>query len=308
MKTTTTSTMCQKLREVFARFGVPRVIVSDNGPQFTSEEFQSFCRANVVQHIRSTPYHPKTNGLAERAVRTFKERMLAARHTTADISTRLQKFLLSYRNTPQKSTGRPPAEMMFGHRLRTCLDLIKPDVRAKMDTENFRQQRDHDKAAQPRSFAEGDPVWVANNIGQGQQQGKVVRRTGPLSYVVSVNGKTIRKHADQLRFRRIADTDRGVSEIDAELDDQEECVSVLPKKEPLPPNQPTQTAGNVPKVPPLRVQTDSAPEDVAAPEAVPDKGQPARTSPRIDGVPPTQPLRRSQRTRRCPVVPYDKYL
>jgi hypothetical protein len=220
MKSTSATSTCGKLREVFARYGVARVLVSDNRLQFTSYEFRQFIKANSILHLLSTPYHPKANGLAEGTVRTFKERMLAARNKIVDINTRLRKFLLSDRNTPQKSTGRPPAEMMFGHRLRTCLDLVKPVVRAKIDAAKFRQQCDHDDAAQSRSFAEGVPVWVANKTSPSHMQGEVLHRAGPLSYVVLVNGKRVRKHADQLRFRRAANVDRPYDvDTGAETDD-----------------------------------------------------------------------------------------
>ena len=116
------------------------------------------------------------------AVRTFKERMLAAKDTIPDLNLRLQKFLMSYRNTPQKSTGRPPAELLFGHHLRTCLDLLKLDVRANMDAANYRQQRDHDKHSKLRAFDKADPVWILNTTGTGHQPGEVHRRTGLLSY------------------------------------------------------------------------------------------------------------------------------
>jgi transposase InsO family protein len=181
MKSTTASSTCIKLRELFARLGVPRVVVSDNGPQWVSKEFHQFCQTNGCQHIKSTPYHPKTNGLAERAVRTFKERMSAAKSSCTDINTRLSKFLLSYRNTPHNSLGRPPAELLYGRRLRTRLDLLKPDVRAKLDASNFKQQRHHDEASKSRLFAATDPVWVLENSGSGYQPGEVQQRTGPLS-------------------------------------------------------------------------------------------------------------------------------
>jgi hypothetical protein len=71
--------------------------------------------------VTSTPYHPKTNGLAERAARTLEDRMLAANDTIPYLNLRLQKCLMSYRNTPQKSTGRPPAELLFGRWLHTAL-------------------------------------------------------------------------------------------------------------------------------------------------------------------------------------------
>ena len=62
MKTTSAQATIGKLREVFARYGVPRIIVSDNGPQFISEEFRNFCKSYAIHHVTS-----KTNGLAERA-------------------------------------------------------------------------------------------------------------------------------------------------------------------------------------------------------------------------------------------------
>ena len=248
MKTTTSAATIAKLREIFARQGVVRTLVTDNGPQWTSEEFKRWCSSNFIHHITGNPYHPKTNGLAERAVRTFKTRMSAARRTTPDLHARLQKFLLTYRNTPQKSTGRAPSEMVLGRRLRTCLDLLRPDVRATMDAANFRQQRDHDRTATPRAFAAGDPVWVANNTGPGHQGGEVLRRTGPLSYVVLLNGNRVRKHADQLRFRRMADV-RGVEQDDDAIGEVElPADQMVPEPEAVrsPPRAPAEAA------PPLR--------------------------------------------------------
>ena len=61
-----------KLRQNFATFGLPRMIVTDNGPSFTSKEFQSFMTENGIIDKKSSLYHPATNGLAERAVQTFK--------------------------------------------------------------------------------------------------------------------------------------------------------------------------------------------------------------------------------------------
>eukprot|EP00731_Ephydatia_muelleri_P007324 Em0003g1572a len=114
MQVSTAAVTIKALREIFCRFGLPRVIVSDNGPQFIASEFKDFCTANNITHIRATPYHPKTNGLAERAVRTFKERFSAAKMHRDDLDLTLQRFLLSYRNTPHKSTGRSPAELLLG--------------------------------------------------------------------------------------------------------------------------------------------------------------------------------------------------
>jgi transposase InsO family protein len=62
----------EALRTVSARNGLPEQLVSDNGPQFTAAEFQLFLKKNGVKHITSAPYHPATNGLAERFIQTLK--------------------------------------------------------------------------------------------------------------------------------------------------------------------------------------------------------------------------------------------
>ena len=64
MSSTTTSKTIEVLRDLFARFGIPEQIVSDNGPQFVSEEFQAFIKSNGIRHITSAPYHPATNAWA----------------------------------------------------------------------------------------------------------------------------------------------------------------------------------------------------------------------------------------------------
>ena len=61
---TTVSKTIEVLRVMFAAYGLPDQIVSDNGPQFISSEFATFLKQNGVKHIRSAPYHPSTNGLA----------------------------------------------------------------------------------------------------------------------------------------------------------------------------------------------------------------------------------------------------
>ena len=80
------------LRQLFASYGLPLQLVSDNGPQFTAIEFQHFLKGNGVKHIRCSPYHPSSNGLAERFVRTFKQAMKAGEADGLPLSHRLQNF------------------------------------------------------------------------------------------------------------------------------------------------------------------------------------------------------------------------
>ena len=75
MKTTTSTKIIETLQKLFARNGVPAQLVSDNGAQFTLEEFQQFLKRNGIKHITSAPYYPATNGLAERSVHSFENAM-----------------------------------------------------------------------------------------------------------------------------------------------------------------------------------------------------------------------------------------
>ena len=76
MSSTTSSQTIDVLRHLFACYGIPDQIVSDNSPQFTSEEFSSFLKSNGIRH---PPYHPSTNGLAEHFVKTLKQALIASR-------------------------------------------------------------------------------------------------------------------------------------------------------------------------------------------------------------------------------------
>ena len=72
MHNITSSRTIEKLRQIFSIHGLPRKIVTDNGPSFTSDEFKRFVEDNGIKHVTSAPYHPSTNGLAKKAVQTVK--------------------------------------------------------------------------------------------------------------------------------------------------------------------------------------------------------------------------------------------
>ena len=73
MSSTTAQATVQQLRKMFATHGLPQMIIFDNGPQFVSEEFKQFCSSRGIQHNTIAPYHPHSNGEAERLVETFKQ-------------------------------------------------------------------------------------------------------------------------------------------------------------------------------------------------------------------------------------------
>ena len=72
MGSTTTAATIRQLRRIFASYGLPEKLVSDNGPQFTASEFAMFLRKNGVKNVQSAPYHPASNVAAEWFVQTFK--------------------------------------------------------------------------------------------------------------------------------------------------------------------------------------------------------------------------------------------
>ena len=205
----------EELRSTFARFGLPELIVTDNGPCFTSEEFGLFVRKNSIKHVTSAPYHPASNGLAERAVQLIKRGLKKVVDGT--LRTRIATVLCSHRITPQATTGVPPSELLLGRRLRTRLDLMIPNTAGYVEKKQLQQKQTHDATAKPRSFAVGAKVYVKNyGSGQSWLPGHVVQISGPLSYVVELaSGHTRRCHIDQLRSRVAAD--RRPQEMDQDV-------------------------------------------------------------------------------------------
>ena len=138
----TTVTTIEQLLNVFTTHGLPNTIVSDNGSIFTSDEFSNFIKQNGIEHIPTSPYHPASNGLAERSVQTFK--MGLKRITEGSLQARLNKFVFQYRLTPQTTNGLSPAELMFGRRLRSHLDLLIPSIATRVNTKQQQQKVNHD--------------------------------------------------------------------------------------------------------------------------------------------------------------------
>jgi hypothetical protein len=168
MEGTSAQMVILKLRTFMAVFGIPQEIVSDNGPPFQSAEFTLFCKQNNIKVTKSPPYHPPSNGLAERGVRTIKDNLakqhvdMLNSHLRGDlvnqskpvIEHHLINFLISYRNTPSSVTSVSPASLIFKHQPRTPLSLLKPVRPPKHqssrggDSENSRSR--HKGANNPR--------------------------------------------------------------------------------------------------------------------------------------------------------------
>ncbi|XP_016335635.1 uncharacterized protein K02A2.6-like [Sinocyclocheilus anshuiensis] len=201
MNSSTSQATIEKLRQSFSIFGITQILVSDDGFCFTSTEFEKFMKNNGIRHVRSAPFHPSSNGLAERAVQTFKGGLRKVKGDT--LETRLSRFLFNYRITPHATTGVSPAEMLMARKLRSTFDLLLPDIKAKVQQKQQKQRESHDKNAKLRVFTTGDDVLVRNySYGPKWIPAVIVNSSGPVSYTVAVgSGQILKRHVDQIRIR-----------------------------------------------------------------------------------------------------------
>ncbi|UYV78046.1 K02A2.6-like [Cordylochernes scorpioides] len=125
------------LKSTFARHGIPEIIITDNGPPFTSQDFTNFTNEWDIEHKTSSPGYPKSNGLVERMVQTVKKQLKKCRQDNTDP----YMCLIALRTTPSNNLP-SPAQMLMGRNLRTLIPMkttkLKP---AFISTENILQQK-----------------------------------------------------------------------------------------------------------------------------------------------------------------------
>lgn len=202
LSSATSSLTIDSLRSIFATHGLPKEFVTDNGTQFSSTEFKEFMTSNGVRQIFSPPYHPSSNGLAERAVQSFKDGMKKF-STSEPLEKRISKFLFLYRLTPHSTTGIAPAELLLRRIPRSKFDLIKPDLLSSVRQKQEAQKKFHDTHSKERHFCVGDPVFVKEfPSGKTWTPGTVSAVKGPVSYCVELpDGRVMRRHVDHIRNR-----------------------------------------------------------------------------------------------------------
>ncbi|XP_055543483.1 uncharacterized protein K02A2.6-like [Wyeomyia smithii] len=108
----------------------------------------------IIEHTTTAPFHPQSNGQAERFVDTFKRGIKKIREGEGPIQKALDLFLLKYRSTsnPAVSGGVSPSEALFGRRIRSNLEMLRPPA--------DRQHAEQENQQKPRRFNKKDPVYV----------------------------------------------------------------------------------------------------------------------------------------------------
>lgn len=140
MPSTTASQVILKLKTLFARFGVPDEVFSDNGPQFSCEEFREFSRDFDFRHVTSSPHHAQGNGHAERGVQSAK-RILKQKDPLL--------ALMCFRATPCTTTGVSPAELLMGRKIKTTLPILEANLQPKWpDLDTVRERDSTEKELQ----------------------------------------------------------------------------------------------------------------------------------------------------------------
>ena len=187
-----------KLKQAFATHGLPETVVSDNGPCFASEEFAQFMSDNGIQHLTSAPYHPASNGLAERAVQIVKNAL-----EKADLN-HLPDILLRYRITPQTVTGYTPAELLMKRQLRSKLDAVKPDLTKRVrEDRQAKQKQLHDRSTRVKEINTNDDCYVSNFGSSGPRwlPGVVQEATQTDVHVRLNDDRIVRRHKDHVKPR-----------------------------------------------------------------------------------------------------------
>ena len=221
---TTSSNTLVTLYEWFCECsGFPRTLVSDNGPQFSSHEFAAHMKMWGIKHLFSPPYHPPSNGLAEKAVHIIKDKLkkMDAPAQPLHLKAHIADVLRVYRGTVHSAINATPYELMkkavepslFTQLQLKHKDIIVPDrKRAKV-------------------FKIGDKVLVFDKLTKLNNLGTVVNIISKNSYTVDING--IHKHisGDNMSHTVIIENDENEKDnviiTDSDSDTEIDSISVI---------------------------------------------------------------------------------
>ena len=229
LKQTTAEEVIKHTKSIFARHGIPELVISDNGPQYSSKAYADFAKEFQFKHVTSSPYHPQSNGEAERAVGTVKSLLKKEKDPYLAI--------LSYRATPLQN-GYCPSELLMSRKLRTVVPITRERRKPRVpDTETLRAREEKLKADQKRNFDRhygarelpqlntGDLTWLPDF----ETEAVVEEEVAPRSYNVSTPQGTVRRNRRNLIQAPDQENGDPMSEGPAEHTEQ----SQAPREEPV---------------------------------------------------------------------------
>ena len=170
--TVTSASVIGFLSDLFCRHGLPDNIISDNGAQFCSAEFESFLSSLGIHHSKTAVYNPSANGAVERFNKVLKEGLAVACAESSQFLPAVKRILANYRSLPHATTGESPAKLLYGREIRMPLDRLftssatssatssTPDVakRVKFAQEKSKTYTDSVRHAKTPSFRVGEFV------------------------------------------------------------------------------------------------------------------------------------------------------
>ena len=228
MKTVDAEAVAEELVKIFSRVGQPREMLTDQGANFTSQLLTEIYGLLHVKALRTSPYHPQTNGLVERFNATLKEMLQkSATEDGKDWDRLLSYLLFAYREVPQELTGFSPFELLFKWEVRGPLDIIKEEWEAaskssesvvshvllmrerlermmtlaqgNLKNAQKQQKRWYDWTSRERTLKPGDRVLVllptstSKLLAQWHGPYPVVSQVGRVKYVVDMVDRRKRK-------------------------------------------------------------------------------------------------------------------
>ncbi|XP_055587555.1 uncharacterized protein K02A2.6-like [Uranotaenia lowii] len=202
---------------LFARYGLPDVLMTDGGPPFNSEYFVNFFQKQGILVMKSPPYHPESNGQAERMVRlvkdVFKKFLLDPEIKRLDIEEQISYFLFNYRNTCLGTDGIFPSEILFSYKPKNLLDLINPKKSFKHNLKEPYDDTSHDyqpEEGEPstsdngfKNLTKGDLIYYKNNHKTGLPkwiQAKFLKNISKTISQILLGGRIVLAHRRQLKL------------------------------------------------------------------------------------------------------------
>ncbi|XP_063075477.1 uncharacterized protein LOC134465637 [Engraulis encrasicolus] len=224
LRKATSQQIAKELFLLSTSLGIPKEILTDQGSPFMSRVMKDLCTLLKIKQLRTSVYHPQTDGLVERFNKTLKSMLRKAIEEDGRNWDQLLPYLLfAVREVPQSSTGFSPFELLLSYRPRGLLDIAKeaweeqpckqrtliehvgamrdrmksvyPIIREHMEAAQRQQQASYNRPARPREFKPGDRVLVlvptveCKFLAAWQGPYEVIERVGDVNYKVRQTDK-----------------------------------------------------------------------------------------------------------------------